>query len=337
VNKKWIVAGGIGVLGAAAMWSTRKADVYGQVVVITGGSRGLGLALAREFGELGCRLAICARDPEELERARKLLEDEGYEAFATTCDVTSLEKVQQMVDAVRQRYGRIDILVNNAGQILVAPVENTTLEDFGNAMNVMFWGVLHPTLAVLPEMMERGSGRIGTITSIGGKVSVPHLLSYSCAKAAATAFCEGLRAEVAQHGVSVTTIAPGLMRTGSAVQAKFKGKHHEEAAWFSTAASMPLLTISAERAARQAIDAIRQGRSERILSTNANVLARVHGAFPGLVPNVMALVNRLLPSADRSEPTAIHGKELAPRKGSPLHALTTLGRSAGARLNQGVV
>jgi hypothetical protein len=125
------------------------------------------------------------------------------------------------------------------------------------------------------------------------------------------------------------------MRTGSAVQAKFKGKQRQESAWFSTAASMPLITISAERAARQVVDAIRQGRSERILSTTANILARFQGAFPGLVPNIMALVNRMLPSAAPSESTSIQGKELAPQHGSTIHALTALGRSAGARLNQG--
>jgi hypothetical protein len=125
------------------------------------------------------------------------------------------------------------------------------------------------------------------------------------------------------------------MRTGSYVQARFKGLHRKEAAWFSTAASLPLLTIGAERAASQAVAAIRQGRSERILSTNANVLARLHGAFPGLVPNIMALVNRVLPSGTLNESGEVQGREAAPQRGSALHALTRLGRTAGARLNQG--
>ena len=124
-----------------------------------------------------------------------------------------------MIDAVSRHYGHIDILVNNAGEIMVSPFENLTTADFERAMAVMFWGTLYTTLAVLPSMKARGQGRIVNVTSIGGKVSVPHLLSYSCAKAAAVAFSNGLRNEVRQFGIDVTTIIPGLMRTGSHVNA----------------------------------------------------------------------------------------------------------------------
>jgi short-subunit dehydrogenase len=142
----------------------------------------------------------------------------------------------------------------------VAPIENTSIADFERAMEVMFWGVVYPTLAVLPEMKERGRGRIVTITSIGGKVSVPHLTAYSCAKSAAIAFCEGLHAEMAPQGIHVTTVAPGLMRTGAHVNAQFKGQHASEARWFSAAATLPVLTMSAERAARRTVEAVRRAQ-----------------------------------------------------------------------------
>ena len=155
---------------------------------------------------------LCARDKDELERARQALSREGHEVFTFPCDISDRDQVAAMVDAVTRHYGQVDILVNNAGEIMVAPFENLEIGDFEQAMDVMFWGTLYTTLAVLPLMKTRGQGRIVNITSIGGKVSVPHLASYSCAKAAAVAFSNGLRNEVRQSGIDVLTIVPGLMR-----------------------------------------------------------------------------------------------------------------------------
>lgn len=334
-SRKYLAAGGAGLAIATALLARRRRpDLRGQVVLITGGSRGLGLAMAREFAHQGCKVAICARNRDELEEARSLLREEGAEVLPVRCDVSDRHQVNEMVHQVRAYYRQIDILVNNAGEILVAPVENTTIEDFERAMTVMFWGVVYPTLAVLPEMRARRSGRIAAITSIGGKVSVPHLLAYSCAKFAAVAFSEGLRAELAPQGIQVTTIAPGLMRTGSHVNARFKGDHESEAAWFSTAATFPLVSMNAERAARKTVAAIRVGSSEKILSVPADLLARVHGAFPGLVPNLMAIVDRLLPEGREKMGGAKQGLDLLRNQGWFLRRMTTLGRWAGARLNQ---
>lgn len=334
---KWLLsAGAIGFAGVLAV-RTKRENLTGQTVLITGGSRGLGLALARAFGRQGCRIAICARNSDELERARQMLAQEGHEVYAVVCDITEQDGVNRMISSVRRHYGQIDILVNNAGEILVASFENTTIGDFESAMNVMFWGGLYTTLAVLPEMQARQSGRIVAITSIGGKVTVPHLLAYSCAKAASIALFEGLRAELSKDGIRVTTIVPGLMRTGADVQANFKGHHSSEFAWFSAAASLPFVSMNAERAASQIVAAIRQSRSERILSLQANVLARLHGAFPGLIPTVLQFVNRLLPPPNDDAETKIKGVQLAADRGKMAEALTALGRNAGKRLNQPAV
>ena len=158
-----------------------------------------------------------------------------------------------------ERFGRMDVLVNNAGIISVGPAQAMTRQDFAEAMDVDFWGTLNPILAVLPQMRERRGGRIVNITSIGGKVSVPHLLPYSCAKFAATALSEGLRAELARDGIVVTTIVPGLLRTGSYDQALFKGDHAGEYDWFSVSDNLPGQSISAERAAREIVRATRRG------------------------------------------------------------------------------
>src|SRR6185503_4123757 len=120
--------------------------------------------------------------------------------------------------------------------------------------------------AVLPEMRARREGRIVNITSIGGKISVPHLLPYSASKFALVGLSEGLRAELAKDGIVVTTICPGLMRTGSPRNATFKGQHRAEYAWFSIGDSLPVTAMSADRAARQILTACKRGEAEVVLS-----------------------------------------------------------------------
>lgn len=288
---------GIGVgLGAWAWWRRHNAeDLTDKVVMITGSSRGLGFVMAQEFARKGARLVICARDEGELNWAREELMRQGARVLAVVCDVSNADEVNRVVRQALERFGTIDVLVNNAGIITVGPVETQTPVDFQEAMDVMFWGVVNPTLAVLPHMLTRRHGRIANITSIGGKVSIPHLLPYCCAKFAAVGFSEGLRAELAKDRVKVTTVVPGLMRTGSHVNAYFKGKNEAEYAWFSLGATLPLVSINARRAARKIVQAVRRGDAELIITPQAKLLAMSHGLFPGLTSDMLGLVHRFLP------------------------------------------
>jgi NAD(P)-dependent dehydrogenase (short-subunit alcohol dehydrogenase family) len=254
--------------------------------------------------------------------------------MAIPCDLTVREQVERLIERVTEHFGRIDILVNNAGSIAVGPLESARVQDFEEAMAIMFWAPVYASLAVLPQMRARRGGRIVNITSIGGKVSVPHLLPYSCAKFAAVALSEGMRTELARDGVTVTTIVPGLMRTGSHLNAEFKGNQAREYLWFSLGAASPLTAISAERAARDIVQATRWGLPERVLSVPANILARVHGAIPELTIPVMSLVNHyLLPSG--TDPSKKKGREAERELDSRLlRVLNSLGRSAAEELNQ---
>src|SRR5436190_20543931 len=141
-------------------------DFKDKVVLITGGSRGLGLVLARQFAAEGARLALCARDEEELQRARAELESRGAEVLTHRCDVTSRDDVSEMVAAVEHRLGGVDVLVNNAGVIQMGPIEVMTHADFEKAMNAHFWAPLNTMMAVLPGMRQKKSGRIVNISSI---------------------------------------------------------------------------------------------------------------------------------------------------------------------------
>src|SRR5436189_333912 len=244
-------------------------DLQGQVALVTGGSRGLGLLLAREFAREGCRVVICARDEPELRRAEQDLAARGAEALAVPCDVADRAQVNRLIQTATDHFGRVDVLVNNAGIIQAGPVELMGLHDFEEALAVMYWGVVYPTFAVLPQMRARRSGRIVNVTSIGGKVSVPHLLPYCAAKFAAVGFSEGLRTELAGTGVSVTTIAPGLMRTGSSFNALFKGRREEEYRLFALLSSLPPFSMDAERAASTIMRGARRGAAESTLSIHA--------------------------------------------------------------------
>jgi len=300
-----ITAGGVGLLLAAraAVRKWRAYDFKDKVVLITGGSRGLGLVIARQVLRQGAHVAICARDEAELGRAREELElerafhdldQDAGQVLTVPCDITDRAQVQAMVHTVQQHFGRIDVLINNAGIIQVGPVELMTLEDYEEAMRVHFWGPLYTVLAVLPGMRQRRQGRIVNISSIGGKLSMPHLLPYNASKFALVGLSEGLRAELAKDGIVVTTVCPGLMRTGSPRNALFKGQHREEYAWFSISDALPLVSQSAERAARQIIAACKRGDAEVVLSLPAKLATAVHGLFPGCTADLLGLANTLL-------------------------------------------
>ena len=323
---------GLGFAGWRLLQRVRRLDLRGQVVLITGGARGLGFALAREFGRQGARVVICARDAEEVAVASGELTRQGIEALGVQCDVSRPDDVRHMVRAALERFGRIDMLVNNAGIIIVGPVRNQRLEDFQEAMDIIFWGAVHATNAVLPHMLERHAGRIVNIASVGGKVSVPHLLPYSGAKFALVGYSEGLRAELARDGIKVTTVVPGLMRTGSYINALFTGQHRKEYTWFTLGDSLPMLTISARRAARQIINAAREGRAEQVISWQAQLLARLHGLFPGITTNVLGVANRFLPAAIEGQPPRFSGRQS--ETALTRSFVTGLSQGAMRRLNQ---
>ena len=273
----------------------REYDLRNKTVLITGGSRGLGLVLAREFAREGARLVLCARDEQELEYARLDLGELDAEVMTVQCDVRNRDDVANMIAEVNARFGNVDVLVNNAGVIQVGPIEVMTHEDFELAMQAHFWGPLNTIMAVLPSMRARGSGRIVNISSIGGKVSVPHLVPYNASKFALVGLSKGLRAELKKDGIVVTTICPGLMRTGSPRNAEFKGKHRLEYAWFSISDALPLLTVSAENAARQIVRACKRGRVELVISVPAKLAALFESLFPEATYDLLGLVNQFLP------------------------------------------
>jgi NAD(P)-dependent dehydrogenase (short-subunit alcohol dehydrogenase family) len=293
----WALATGAAASLLAARAAVRNRDAIsfeGRVVVITGGSRGLGLVIARQLVREGARVCLLARDTEELERASRQFPHDA-EVLTLRCDVRRRADVRHAMDRVLERWPAVDVLINNAGVIQVGPLEHMTPEDFENAMATHFWGPLHLMYECVPAMRRRGFGRIVNIASIGGRIAVPHMAPYSASKFALVGLSDAIRSELAQHGVRVTTVSPGLMRTGSPLNAEFKGQHQLEYTWFALSDSLPGVTISAERAARQIIEACRYGDPELTISLLAKVAVRVNQLAPATVGRIMALANRLLP------------------------------------------
>jgi short-subunit dehydrogenase len=325
-------------IAAGGAWALARrlgrVELRGKVAIVTGGSRGLGLVLARELGRRGMRVVVCARDEEELERARASLAAEGIDATALPVDVTDTDGMAGLVADVEENIGPVDLLVNNAGIIQVGPSEAMNLDDYRRAMDVMFWGALNGAEAVLPRMRARRRGTIVNVTSIGAAVGIPHLAPYDAAKFALRGWSEALGAEQARHGISVVTVVPGLMRTGSFGHALVKGKRYAEASLFSLMASLPLLTVSAERAAHRIIRAVERGERFVVVGGPAKLLRIVHSLAPGGVVRVLGVLNRLLPPPDEGARDAMPLPGEIFRRGLARSILTALGDRAAKKYNE---
>jgi len=251
--------------------------------------------MARQLARQGARLALFARTSPALERAKAELESMGAEVETFTCDLRNETEVNESIGRVVDRFGTIDVLINNAGIIQVGPIEHMNAQDFQDALEIHLFGPIYTSMAVLPHMREAGRGRIVNISSIGGKIGVPHLVPYCASKFALTGFSEAMGKELRRQNIFVTTVCPGLMRTGSPRNAMFKGQHRREYAWFSISDSLPLLTVSAERAAHSIIEACRRGSARLVIGAPAKAAVLMNELFPGMTNALLSVANRMLP------------------------------------------
>jgi NAD(P)-dependent dehydrogenase (short-subunit alcohol dehydrogenase family) len=309
-----VVATGAAVLVVRAVRSRKQhaltnPDGPRPVIVITGSSRGLGLAIATRFAQNPVRLVLASRNMAELQQAQITLitqyahlRPEDFHLVAA--DLSKPEEAQRLIDEAIARFGRIDVLVNNAGIIDVGPIESQTLEIFERTMQVNFFAALYTTWAALPHLRKQqplsGNRRaaIVNIASISGKIAVPHMLPYTTAKFALVGFSEGLHAELRHKGIRVTTVCPGLMRTGGEDHANIVGDVEFERRWFNFAANTPVIAVSAKYAANKIFHAVAAGRAEITISPQAWLAARIGGVFPETLQYANALTNHhILPKA----------------------------------------
>lgn len=305
------MAAGLGLAAAAVGAALRpRYGFFGRVALVTGGSRGLGLVLARHLAAAGARVAVCARDAEDLDRAVDDIARLGsFPVASFVCDVSDADQVESMVQQIRSQRAPVEILINNAGVIKVGPLPTITTGDVRESLDIHVMGPWHTMRAVLPNMLERGEGRIVNISSIGGRVALPHLSSYCAGKFGLAGLSRAMQMELAGTGVRITTVCPGLMRTGSPPRASFKGRHRAEYAWFSIADSLPGVTLSADRAARRILAACSHGTAQVTLGMPAKVLAAADALAPSLTSTVLGGINRLLPGDGGIGDRALEGRQ----------------------------
>ncbi|MEJ2870970.1 SDR family NAD(P)-dependent oxidoreductase [Actinomycetospora sp. OC33-EN08] len=295
--------------------------------LVLGASRGLGLLVAAELGRAGYDLAVAARTGDDLEAARPELEATGARVTTLPADLAEQDEAQRCVDTAEEALGGLEVVIACAGVISVGPLDALTTADVVGLHDAVFRPVVYPVLRAAESMRRRGSGRIGIVSSVGGAVPVPHLLPYTAGKFAVRGFAEALRTELAPHGVSVTTLMPGLLRTGSPRQALVAGDREPEYRWFAALDSLPVISTSAPHAARRIVSATLSGRAERFLTPAAMVGARLHGVAPGLTTRLSGVISRLLPGSGEDPGEPRPGWTL-PEQPSWFRALTTLTRRA---------
>ncbi len=289
---KWL--GGISLL--LYLWPTPQKTLANRTAVITGGSRGLGLALAKALLKENAQVILLARDEQELNQARESLNEFSKQAVRLlTCDITKISQLEQAFKTIKEQHGPIEILINNACTISVGPFQSMETEDFTALLQIQVHAVIQSIQLALPSFLDQGGGNIVNISSIAGKIPVPHMSPYCAAKFALAGLSESITPELLAQNIKVTTVYPGLMRTGSPVQAVFKGDHSKEYAWFASGDVMPGLSVSAEYAANQILKAMKQGQAQVIFPHTSRIATYIHSLFPELFTSLNAQVNRFLP------------------------------------------
>jgi NAD(P)-dependent dehydrogenase (short-subunit alcohol dehydrogenase family) len=328
-------AAAVGATAAGAALAARRAHVKDRerlrdrVVLIVGGSRGLGFALAEDLARGGARVVIAGRDGETVARARQRLAEEGLTVDGMRCDARDRAEAEALVAYAEEHHGPVDVLVNVAGVIEVGSVWDQSLDDFRESVETHVFGPLHAMRAVLPSMRARGGGQIVNVSSIGGLIGVPHLAPYSAGKFGLTGLTQAYAAEVAHDGIAVTLVCPGLMRTGSADHAIFKGRTRAEYAWFAISDSNPLISCSTRHAVVRIVHAIAHRETFVALTPIARIAPVLNALFPRTTNRVLALAARLLPPPAEDQTTRRTGEEShSPLAPSPLTALDRMAKHA---------
>lgn len=264
-----------------------------QVVLITGGSSGIGAALAREFAREGANLSLLARRTDRLAGVAAEVRQAGRRALAIACDVTRDGDLEHAAAETRREFGRIDVVVANAGYGVAGRLDELSLEDYRTQFETNVFGVLRTIYATLDDL-KRSRGRLAIIGSVLGHIATPGSSAYSMSKFAVRGLTRALRHELRPYGIRVTLISPGFVESEFR-QVDNRGVHHPQA-------QDPIkkyFRISADTAARQIVRAIARGRRDRVITKLGRTVVFTDRHFPG----VWEAVVRILRVRNRKEPT----------------------------------
>lgn len=271
------------LIGGTAVFSNTKK--MADTVLITGGSQGIGKATALLFAGKGYNVVLAARQADRLSAAAQEVQNQGTAALAVPTDVKDPMQVKALVDKAIARFGSIEVLINNAGRYISGPVEEFSLDDWHQTIDLNLWGYIHTIHALLPHFLERGKGTIVNVSSIGGKVPTPYLVPYSTSKFAVTGLTEALHGELAPKGIHVCGIYPNLIKTDFLERAIFRGKDEEDTQARREQVNQILqvpIVEKPEDVAKAIWNAVKHQRSD-VLVGSANVSNASYKLFPGLM------------------------------------------------------
>lgn len=188
-------------------------DYKGKTAVVTGGTKGIGRAIAEALAREGLNVCVGARSLDEVQQAVRELEGLGVSATGAACDVRASEECDALIAHAVEELGGVDVLVNNAGIGLFKPVEETTPEEFRAVLETNLFGVFHCCRAAIPEMKRRGGGYIVNVSSLAGANPHPRMATYNASKFALNGFSEALMQEVRHDNIKVSYVMPGSVNT----------------------------------------------------------------------------------------------------------------------------
>jgi NAD(P)-dependent dehydrogenase (short-subunit alcohol dehydrogenase family) len=253
----------------------------GQVIWITGGGTGIGLACAVEWARGGAKVAVSGRRVEKLTDAVEAINEAGGEGLAVACDVTDEEACRAAVAAIVDKWGRLDVAVANAGFALAGYVSRLSTEDWRRQFEINLFGVVHTVYAALPEL-EKTRGRIALVSSVAGYISPPKMVLYASTKHAVRAFGEGLSLELKRSGVSVTTLCPGYVKS-DLPQVNNDGVFDPT----MKEARLPIV-VPADRAARQIVGAVQARKVVAPITGHGAAVILLARFFPRITRMLLA-------------------------------------------------
>lgn len=254
-------------------------------VLITGASQGIGKATALLFARQGYDLVLAARHAEPLAEVTQEIQQLGRSALSIPTDVKEPDQVKGLVQKALDHYGVVDVLVNNAGIYVSGPVEEFSLEDWHETIDLNLWGYIHTIQALLPHFLDRGKGTIVNLSSIVGKVPLPYVTPYCTSKFAVTGLTKSLQAELVPKGIHVCGIYPNVIKSDFMERAMFRGHDAKDAQarrdQLKTILKAPVIE-KPEDVARAIWEAVEHKKSEVVVGS-ANIGTTANKIFPGLM------------------------------------------------------
>lgn len=263
-----------------------------STVLITGASQGIGKATALLFARQGFNVVLVARQRDRLDAVAQGLQAGGYSALALPADVRNFDQVNTVVETALDRYGSIEVLVNNAGIYISGPVGQFSLDDWHQAIDTNLWGYIHTIHALLPHLLERGSGTIVNVGSIGGKTAIPYLTPYTTSKFAVTGLTQALHAELAPKGIHVCGVYPNLIKSNFLERAIFRGNSDRDVDDRRNQVKQILETPVVEKpedVAEAIWKAVKDKRDEALVGS-AKLSAAAYRVSPGLMQRLFQKV-----------------------------------------------